>query len=387
MSNNYTLYGMPASLYTGKVRSYFRKQGIAFTEYGANHPDFQTRVMPAVGRFIMPVVEAPDGTIVQDGTDIIDHVEQSGDAQFSVYPDSALLRVVSLIFELFGGEGLLRPAMHYRWSFDELNLDFIRSEFIASLAPVDASKEEGDAFFDRASGLMRKAASGFGVSEESGPLIESSYREFLLLFAEHLKTRPYLLGGTPTIGDFGLIAALYAHLDRDPAPSLFMRRTAPAVGRWVERMHGPESTWVEHQEDRSLIGEETLPETLKNLLRYVAEDYLPELRAHVDFANAWLDKHPELKAGTNGLTKPGTRTIGETEFSWRGTTLKTLVMPYRFYLLQRVQDAMVSATATERAPIQLLLDEVGLGCLPDLRTRRRVERINHLEVWGELRKP
>jgi arsenate reductase-like glutaredoxin family protein len=32
----YKLYGIPASLYTAKVRSYLRKQRIEFTEYGVN---------------------------------------------------------------------------------------------------------------------------------------------------------------------------------------------------------------------------------------------------------------------------------------------------------------------------------------------------------------
>ena len=32
MNAHYTLYGMPASLYTGKARSYLRTQGIPFVE-------------------------------------------------------------------------------------------------------------------------------------------------------------------------------------------------------------------------------------------------------------------------------------------------------------------------------------------------------------------
>lgn len=387
MTRIYKLYGMPASLYTGKVRSYFRKQGIAFTEYGANHPDFMTRIVPTVGRFIIPVIETPEGTIVQDGTDIIDFLEEGGVSRFSVYPESPLLKVVSLLFELFGGEGLLRPAMHYRWNFDELNLDFIRNEFIAALAPINATKEQGNAFFDRASGRMRNAASGFGVTEESAPIIESSYSEFLLLFAEHLEDNPYLLGGQPTIGDFGLISSLFAHLNRDPAATLFMRRTAPVVARWVERMHGAESNWVEYPEDTGFQSQSPPQESLKKLMCYVAEEYLPELEAHVKFANEWLDARPDLEAGTSGMDSPAMRTIGSAEFAWRGITLSTLVMPYRFYLLQRIQDSFEGASAHEQAPIVALLEETGLGSLLSLKTHRRVERKNHQEVWGALRKP
>jgi glutathione S-transferase len=383
MSGTYKLYGMPASLYMGKARSYLRKQQIPFVEYGANHPDFMAKIVPAVGRWIVPVLESPNGTIVQDGADIIDYFEATGGAQFSVYPESNVLRTVSLLFELFGGEGLLRPAMHYRWNFDEQNLAFVRNEFIAGLAPADASDTQGGQLFDMSSGRMRSAAVSFGVTRESQALIEASYLTFLTLFSAHLKNYPYLLGGRPTIGDFGLITALYAHLNRDPAATMLMRQEAPAVSRWTERMNASGDVWVEHVEDHSPINDNPVPDTLKHLLRYVGEEYLPEISAQVEFANAWLAAHPDLKAGTNGLDNPANRFIGEAEFAWRGITLKTAVLPYRFYLLQRVQDSFDKASASDQALIRELFDDTVLGTLFDLKTRRRIERVNHLEVWGD----
>ncbi|GAB5412870.1 MAG: hypothetical protein Cons2KO_04730 [Congregibacter sp.] len=383
--NAHKLYGMPASLYTAKARSYLRKQGIPFAEYGANHPDFAARVIPKVGRFIVPVVETPSGEILQDGTDIIDHFEHSGEAAFSVYPASTVVRTISLLFELFGGEGLLRPAMHYRWNFDDTNMSFIRNEFIAALAPVGASKEEGDAFFDRSSGRMRKAAVGFGVSDEARPLIEESYAQFLQLFAEHLRSYPYLMGGRATIGDFGLVSALYGHLNRDPAPTLLMRQRAPEVSRWVERMHSPGEVWVEHSQNPELVGADAVPDTLMALLSYVAEEYLPEIEAHVAFANEWLRARPDLQPGTNGLKNPANRFIGEATFDWRGITLTTAVLPYRFYLLQRIQDCYASAAESDQRAIETLLTSANLSALLELKTLRRVERVNYLEVWGELR--
>lgn len=381
--SKYKLFGMPASLYMGKARSYMRKQGIPFIEYGANHPDYQTRIMPAVGRFIIPVLETPEGHIVQDGADIIDYLEASDTSDFSVYPDSAVLKTVALLFELFGGEGLLRPAMHYRWNFDDTNIDFVRNEFIAGLAPVGATAEQGDALFDMSSGRMRNAAVNFGVSEAAKPLIESSYAEFLSLFAAHLKDTPYLVGGRPSIGDFGLVTALYAHLNRDPAPMLLMRQQAPEVSRWVERMNASGDIWVEHKEDYSWLADSPLPDTLLALMRYVADEYLPELSAQVAFANEWLEARPDLEAGTNGVDNPANRYIGDVEFPWRGITLKTSVLPYRFYLMQRVQDSYAAASEVERTSIKGVFESTGLGALLEMKTHRRIERVNHLEVWGE----
>lgn len=382
--DTYKLYGMPASLYTGKVRSYLRKQRIPFVEYGANSEDFFGRVVPETRRFIIPVIETPDGDLVQDGADIIDYFEERAAGEFSVYPDSPLLNSISLLFELFGGEGLLRPAMHYRWNFDEENLTFLRDEFVTSLAPIGSSAEQGDALFKMASGRMRAAASSFGVTRESAPLIEASFLEFLSLFADHLKLHPFLLGGRPTIGDFGLVAALHAHLDRDPAATVRMRQHAPAVARWVERMHAPEQTWVEHVENTDLIVG-NVPDTLMALMSYVSQEYLPEILAHVSFANDWLEAHGSLEAGTNGLDKPSTRSIGEAAFEWRGISLKTGVMPYRFYLLQRLQDCYESASTSSQSEIQEVFKGTGLELMLSTKTLRRVERDSHLEVWGPLR--
>lgn len=381
MKDSCILYGMPASLYTAKARSYLRKQHIAFEERPVGDPSFGP-IVATIGRFIMPVIQWADGRVVQDGTAIIDDIEHSGLARLSAYPTTPVQRILSLIFELFGGEGLLRPAMHYRWNFDESNLGFLRQDFVAALAP-NADVARGDAVFAQASGLMRQAASFFGVSVATIPAVEASYAEFLALFDRHLEHRPYLLGGQPTIGDYGLIGPLYAHLARDPAPARLMQQTARRVWRWTERMNAPEA-----QLDglagikEALEADDAVPETLLALMRFISLDYLPELAAHVAFANDWLGQRPDLVSGTNGLDKPGARAIGMCGFEWRGHLIKTAVMPYRFWLLQRIQDAHNVLDVADQQRVQSILDAVGLAPLLTLRTARRVERINHLEVWG-----
>lgn len=387
MSQIHQLYGMSASLYMGKIRSYLRKQHIPFVERVGGDPHFAETIVPAVGRMIMPVLEAPNGALIQDGADIIDFFEQQAAAnnepmRLPAYPSTAVVRAVAYLFELFGGEGLLRPAMHYRWNFDEANLSFLKDDFMASLLP-GADDEVAEQAFDFASKRMRAAAVAFGVTPESIPVIEKSYAEFLELFSAHLKTAPYLLGGRPTIGDYGLIAPLFAHLARDPYPSLHMRQLAPKVFRYVERMNAPEQVLTDgFSPSEALFPDEEIPVTLKSLMRYVAQEYLPELKAQVQFANEWIDKNPQLKTGTNGLKKPSSRVIGSAEFDWRGISLKISVMPYRFYLLQRLQDSVMKVSPAEQRAIADLFSETGLLEIFDLTTYRRVERVNHLEVWG-----
>jgi hypothetical protein len=81
-----TLFGAPVGMWTGKIRSYLRKQGVPYVERFPSDPVFEREVIPAVKRFINPVIRLPDGTLVQDTADIIDHFETTENIRFSVYP-------------------------------------------------------------------------------------------------------------------------------------------------------------------------------------------------------------------------------------------------------------------------------------------------------------
>lgn len=380
-SGDFTLYGMQASLYTGKVRAYMRRNRIPVTERGAGHPEYMRRIREQLGRLIMPVIETPDGRLVQDGTDILDFLEEQGLGREPLYPTDAVLKAIALLFELFGNEGLLRPAMHYRWNFDEDNLAFIRVSFADVLsAELDAAGRA--AMFDHASGLMRKAAIAFGVTPETYKTIEASYAEFLSLFDAHLTQTYYLFGDHPTIGDYGLFNPLYAHLARDPKPAFLMKTTAPHVWNWVERMNRPEVT-DEHTVDDpplSIYGRDALPNTLRALMAYIADEYLSEITAHVAFANTWL---AGKGANPEAVKAPLGRGIGFADFEWRGHRISTAVLPYRFYLLQRLQDHVDNASEDDQAAIRTLFKSVGLESLLDIRTDRRVLRKNHREIWGD----
>jgi glutathione S-transferase len=380
----YQLHGTPNSLYTGKARSYLIKQGIPFVNCAAGEARFRAEIVPQISRWIIPVLEGEGGALVQDGSDIIAHFEARGGGRHPAYPATPRHALIGQIFELFGGEGLLRPAMHYRWNFDEVNRSFLSADFSASLAPTGAPGEVRAGIFDMASKRMRQAMASFGVSPETIPMVEASYLEFLDLFDAHLAGSPYLLGGRPTIGDYGLIAPLYAHLGRDPYPARIMQQRAHRVWRWTERMNRADQDAGEYgAPSETLFADDHVPETLRALLRFVAEDYLPEVRAFVAFTNEWLAARPDLEPGTSGFDRVQERRIGEVKFEWRGHTIKVGVMPYRVYLLQKIQDVADRAAPGALSAMKELLEETGLSALLTLRTSRRVVRRNHLEVWGE----
>lgn len=378
----FTLYGMPHSLYTGKARSYLIKQHVDFIEMTPGHPRYGKEVLPKIGRWIIPVMVTPEGEIIQDGTDIIDWFEKRGQTRFSAYPATPRHLITSLIFELFGGEGMVRPAMHYRWNFDEVNKDFLEDQFGLFAMPQVAPEERLE-IIRKSTGRMRKAAVMFGVTPETIPAVEEGYEELLAKLDAHFSQHPYLLGGYPTIGDYGLIASLYAHLGRDPYPAQMMKRRAPAVFRWTERMnaHGADMPeFLDHPE--ALLPEDGIPASLKALLETVASDYLPEIRAYTAFINDWLADNPDLPADAPVGGEKRARAIGTCRFEWKGKEFEAGVMPYRLYLLQRIQDAFDGLPEEGQASVKTLLSETGLSNILTLRTTRRVARKNNIEVWA-----
>ncbi len=381
MQDKYTLYSWSVSLYSGKARAYLIKQHIEFDDISPAHPRYDEKIRPAIGRWIIPVMETPMGEIVQDGVDIIDWFESRTMARLPAYPPTPRHLISSLIMEFFGGEGLLRPAMHYRWSFDADNLDFILQQFGLFALPHLPPADRRDMAL-HAAGRMRKAALAFGVTEATAPAIEAAYHETMNELNAHFSDHPYLLGGAPTIGDYGLFAALFAHLGRDPHPLQLMQKKAQMLFRWTERMRTPSADMVEFfNRDESLIADDDIPDTLKVLLRRVATDYLPEIKAMTAFTNQWLDEN-DIAHGAIAGGKSLARGIGFCTFDWRGVTINAMVMPYRIFMLQRVQDAYDGLDAAGRAAVDALLAETGLSAIITTRCTRRVERRDNREIWA-----
>lgn len=380
----YTLYGMAGSLYTARARSYMRVNAVPFTEIKAGSEEFNSTVVPAIGRWIIPVIKTQDGMLIQDGADIIDHLDAAGFSKQPIYPDDPQMLAIAHLFELFGSHGLLRPAMHYRWNFDDQNLGFLRETF-RDVLPSGLPAEAEEAAFLHASGRMRQAAQLFGVTGETYALVEQSHAQFLDLLDQHLRSVPFVLGGHPTIADYGLIGAMYAHLGRDPAPLHLMQTKAPSVFRWVERMNMAE-TFIDARAancGNELFQSDQLPETLTAIMRFIAEDYLVEIAAHVEHTNDWLAQNPEIGVGTPANSKSLKSGIGLAPFNWRGAEIKTIVIPYRLFLLHRLQDAVERQSQADQSQITTLFAEHGLGDLLSMRTTRRVEREDNQEVWGE----
>lgn len=371
MSSPLTLYGVSHSLYTGRARSYLIKAGIPYREQPPNTAHYKNHVLPnAGGRRGIPVVELEDGDVIRDGAAIIDHFEAVSGHPFS--PATPKQNFFSLLFDVIGAEGLLRPAMHYRWNFDEENLDFLMFHFQMIMPPGDVGAEMAR----KSAGQMRQAAMGFGVMPDTYGLVEALYADQLTAMDHHFKAHGYLLGGRPSIGDFGLIAPMFGHLGRDPKPMMQIQREAKHVFRWVERMNRSEPDLVEFEDkSETYLPGDQIPDTLINLLSSMAEDFVPETLAAADCINGWLSEQSEL-AGTECA-----RGVGFASFEVRGTSISALAQPYRFYLLKRAQDAYDNMDADTRRDIDTLLAACNMTPVLQARLSRNIGRDNNLEVW------
>jgi glutathione S-transferase len=381
-STKVILYGAPMSLFSGKARAYLRKQHIAFDEMMPGSERCREQVFPVIKRRVLPVVELPDGQLIQDTVDIIDHFDSLPSRLYSVYPATPKHKIASLILDLFGSEGLLKVAMHYRWSFPTENQGFLRGEFGDHVLP-GGDQESIVEIAERAMAPMRSYLPLMGVTDESIPVIEAQYEELLNVLNDHLAEHPYLLGGRPTVADYGLFAPLYAHLSRDPYPSAIMRSKAQRVYRWVERMNSPERDMPEYGDySEKLFNDDALPDSLLNILGLVARDFIPELQKTINAVDAFLATQGPSVAGQCVTPKPHIKMLGEMHYKFRGKTLKGMVVPYRLYMLQRITDAYAALSTIEQAACYDALNSVGLGSLLSLTASRRIERCNHIEVWG-----
>jgi glutathione S-transferase len=367
-----TLYGSSLSLYTGRARSYLIKAGIEYREVTPITANYRDNIVPrAGGRQGVPTIETAEGDIIRDGVAIVDHYEKNSSHLFS--PNTARQKMLSLLFDVIGAEGMLRPAMHYRWNFPEQNQTFLQFHF-QSMIPRGPGRSEKA---EKALNAMRAACAAFGAVPETFEMVENLYLELLEKLNIHFADSPYLLGGKASVGDFGMMAPFFGHLGRDPKPLSIMQIQAVHLFRWVERMNRqePDVGEFEIQDGRYLL-EDEIPDSLIQILKHIAIDFIPETRAASVCINDWIEQQEDLMPGTEVL-----RGVGLCSFEIRGVKVNALAQPFRFYLIKRVQDYYAQLDKDAQSSVSNLLAECDMLEVLDLKLSRDIERQNNLEVW------
>lgn len=231
---NPLLIGAELSPYSVKVRAYLRYKGIEhewIERKQSNMALFQQHArLPLV-----PLVLMPDDTAIQDSTPIIERFE-AAHPEPSIHPADPALAFVSALVEEFGDEWANKWMFHYRWWY-EPDQRSAAERLSLLMAPEGASAEAREPVVQMILARMTKRIWFVGSSAQTKDAIESSWARTLDLLDAHLETRPYLFGGRPSFGDFGLWGQVYnAWTDPTPAPMVEAR---PHVLRWVQRMLEP----------------------------------------------------------------------------------------------------------------------------------------------------
>ncbi|WP_417593646.1 glutathione S-transferase family protein [Parasphingorhabdus sp.] len=310
------LYAAPLSLYSGKVRAYLDWKGVDYEEVLSSTDVYKTIIVPKVGRPVIPVMETEEGETLQDTTLIIDHFEATIGGP-SVYPDTPTQRLVALLMEVFGDEWLVIPAMHYRWNYNE---EWVYGEFGATAAP-EASKEEQLAIGRERGASFKGFCPVLGINSQTIPAIEASYEALLADLDAHFAVYDYLLGSRPSIGDYGLIGPLYAHLYRDPASGEIMKRLAPRVAAWVERMVD-----VQAPLSGEFLPNDEVPQTLIPVLERMMSEQMPFLETTADMLASWAEDNPDAELP---------RAVGMADFTIEGVKGQRIAPPFSLWMLQR----------------------------------------------------
>lgn len=234
MAEGYRIIGAEMSPYSVKVRSYFRYKGIPF-QWIPRNPASQAEFEKYAKMPIIPLVVTPDGTGIQDSTPIIEQVEKLY-PEPSIHPTEPVTSFISTLIEEFGDEWGNKWMFHYRWA-REIDQRCSAGRIARMRAPK-AGEEEHAALAAQVRIRMVERVWYVGSNELTASQIEIGFQEMLGLLDDHLSARPYLFGGRPAFGDFGLWGQFY-ELWTDPTAGALIEGNAPHVLDWIHRMLWP----------------------------------------------------------------------------------------------------------------------------------------------------
>ncbi len=270
MTETYTLYGSYASYYTAKSRSHLRKKGIPFVERLPSENRFREHVRPTSGSHRIPQLLTPNGEVIQDSTEMLDHLEARF-PELPAIPATPKQRTFVHLMELLGSEGLVGLAWRHRWLFEE-NLGFVKADFGRSFRPQGSDEE-----LQKYGNLIADRMTSYGLPPTNKAIraaLDEKYLDVLKLLERHFRHYPYLLGGHPSAADYAIMGAMHAHLGRDPAGLRLMQQHAPRVFRWVEHMLTPEVQSPEfHDYPIAYPAEDEIPKTALAFVRHLLSQY------------------------------------------------------------------------------------------------------------------
>lgn len=300
-----------------------------------------------VGTPVMPILVTPKGEWLQDTKDIIQEMEKRY-LEHSVYPKTPCKRFVSLVLETWADEFWVPHAMHYRWNRPD-SVTFFLEEAGHNLFPYFPRFIR-----DYASSIVKQTLVGYlpsvGVRPEQYVIVEEWTVDMLNKLDSHFQAHPYLLGETPSIGDFALAGPLVAHLGRDPWPKEHLISKTPHVRQWIERISTLSYKDVTPGADSD--NDDEIPATLMPMLRAISKEFLPMITETVPQVEE-LSKNPKFSTG-----HPLPRTLEDITFPMHNASYSRRAIPFHLWKIQSIIDEMSQESNENKQRLDAWLDHV-----------------------------
>jgi glutathione S-transferase len=400
----YKLFSWEHSYFSGKVRAYLRYKhrngalGDGFEDVLATPELIAGLLTPRSGSGAVPQLEAPDGSWIQDSSDILDFCE-ARHPEMPIVPETPVQRLVAYLIELLADEWMVVPGFWERWYFSEdgrspSHRGFNEQQWgavLAAGAPGAARRAAGAAFFEAAFGIStartdpRGVYAGLvhlGVDERTESAWQASQHRLLERLETHFGLHDYVLGGRPSLADFGLLAPLYAHLYRDAVSGFALRTHFPLVCEWVERTNGEGALNARTHgqqlyslgEDGELVGRpatsdggewlanDAVPDSILPVISVFFEEMWPVLARSLEVLTAFIASDAHAPGGelpgktftaTPGFEAHQTGQGALTQaFEIGGVSGRRMVVPYQTWMLQRLSEACLGEpTRSALAPL------------------------------------
>jgi glutathione S-transferase len=319
-------------------------------------------------------------------------------------------RLVSYLIELLADEWMVVYAFWERWFYSLDGSDPNHERFNAQQWGVigrprgtgEERREMARVFFAQVFGIKdpQSAELGpyaglrqLGVTDRTAAAWERSNANLLERLEAHFNEHDFVLGGLPSLADFGLMGPLYAHLYRDAVPGFVMRTRFPLVAEWVERTNGTNALNARSYNQRlyalgepgqlvpgpatsdggAWLKDDEIPSTLLPILQVFFTEMWPVLDSSMETLRRYLE---------GGQHEPGAELPGKTflatpgfeklqtgngplthEFEIGGVRERRMVLPYQVWMLQRLAEVLRECNATDagRKSVRALLAQLDGG--------------------------